>query len=306
MKKCLILFLFFICGVSLFAQTRIFVPPVTGADSDEEASFFYRRITYEVVLQYYTLINTWRGSSFTLQGSIEDGNADERIFYLELINSATGETIGEQHLVYSSTDAYVGGLVSAIVYNMLSNIPNINENYGWRDKWLFIGISGMWSPRIYTGERQSVYWANFGAGAYAEFHFLNSMSASLEMQFVNEWVVVSQTRREEYSDLMLEIPLSLKYVIKPFDHFMLEPYAGISFNVSLTGFTEPSLCSWFAGFQLGVKVGPGIIVIDPRFSMDFSRSLISSTRVEYARNLVHISAGYKLGFFPKNQWGVRK
>ena len=323
-KKCLILFLFFICGASLFAQnlrkTKIFVPPVTGTDRQEDASFFHRQIAYEVVLRYYTLTNTRHGSGFTLKGSIEKNeilrapdtiendnndlqNHGEYIFSLELINNATGETIGEQSLVYSSTeDAFVGGLVSDLVYNLLSNIPNIEENYGWRDKWLFIGLNGIWSPRIYTGERQSVYWANFGAGLQAEFHFLNFMSASLEVQFVNDWVVVSETTKEEYSDLMLEIPLSLKYVIKPFDYFMLELYAGVSFNFSLTGFTQPSLCSWFAGFQFGVKAGPGVITFDPRFSMDFFNSLISSSGVEYTRNLIQIAAGYKLGFFPKSQW----
>jgi hypothetical protein len=285
-------------------------------------------------------MNTRQGSGYTLKGSIEKNEAFRApetaenglqnhggyVFFLELINSATGETIGGQSLAYSSTeDASVSDLVSDLVYNLLSNIPNIEdkdeadagteagaaaeparaagpareEPADWRGKWLFLGLSGVWSPRVYLGERQSVYWANFGAGAYAEYHFLNFMSAGLEAQFVNDWVVVSQARNEEYSDLMLEIPISIRYVMKPLDYFMLEPYAGVSLNVSLTGFTRPSLCSWFAGFQLGVKAGPGAIVIDPRFSMDFSKSIISSGGVEYTRSLVQISAGYKMGFFPK-------
>ena len=334
MKKYLTLFLLFFCGVSLFSQSpreaKIFVPPITGTGRQGDASFFYNRLTNEVVIQYYSLVRTSRDSDFMLRGIIEPSininvshalyekeilraleivndynrnlqNPEEYIFLLELTDSATDKIIAAQSLVYNTrNDASVGNLVSVMVYNLLSSIPEINEINNWRNKWLFLGLSGMWAPRIYTGEEQSVNWVNFGLGFQAEFHFLNFMSMNLELQFVRDCVVVSRISREEHTDLMLEIPVSLKFVIKPLNYLILEPYGGISYNISLMGTTQPSPLSWFAGFQFGIKAGPGIITIDPRFSMDIFKSIIVQNQIEYNRDMIQIAVGYKFGFFSRN------
>jgi len=332
MKKCLILFLLSL-SVPLFAQisreAKIFLPPVSVTGSQEDASFFYKHLSNETVLRYYATVKNRRNSDFVLRGTVEPyseidisqaieekeilraleiienynasiKNSKESIFSLELINNATGETVGKQHLVYGSTnDASIGELVSLMVYNLLSGIPDINELDDCRNRWLFVGVSGLWAPRVYIGEQQSVNWANFGVAVSAEYQFLNFLSVNLDVQFTRDWVVVSLTNKEEYTDLMLEIPLSLRFVFKPLDYFMLEPYSGVSLNLSLTGSTEPSLFSWFAGFQFGVKAGPGVIVIDPRFSLDFHKSVIPQRNIEYDRYLIQVAAGYKLGLLPK-------
>jgi len=374
-----------LAAISLSAQTfreaRIFVPPVNGGGVEGDNAFFYRQLTYEVVLQYHSLVRTRFSSDFMLRGSIapytgeeqflidnpyeepeeklepvvdtgpvperpiprirntfgrreffswdingeisffdttgrdnyapeienesvyfyesEEINTDEYVFILELINSTTGRVVAKQYLIYRFVDAAVGELVSIIVYNMLSNVPDIEADLDWHENWLFADINAMWAPRIYTGQEQSVSWVNFGLGASLEYHFLDFMSVSVGLQFVQDWVVVTKTPRVEYRDLMLEIPISLRYVIKPLQ-FMLEPYGGVAFNFSLMGATKPSPLSWFAGFQFGVKVGSGMIVIDPRFSMDFSSSTFPQRPSElYQRYLIQIAVGYKFGFLPK-------
>jgi len=334
-KKYLILLPLLLFGFSLFAQTsretKIFVQPVTGTGRQGDISFFYGRLCNEVVFQYYVLVRNRLNSDFMIRSSIkpfveEDESrtaadekdtlrtretvennssdteaANEFVFTVELINTETGRNIGGQRLIYTSTsDASVGNLISIIVYNLLSGIPIIGEMDDWRDKWLFLGLNGIWAPRIYTGERQSASWANFGLGITAEFHFLDFMSFGIEPQLVQDWVVVSESSGEAYTDLMLEIPLLVKFVLKSFDNFAVEPYLGASFNFSLTGTTEPSLCSWRAGIQLGIKAGPGMIIIDPRFSMDFTKSVIVSNQVEYSRLMINVALGYKFGLIQKN------
>ena len=215
---------------------------------------------------------------------------------LELIDNATGELIGEQRLVYVAVDASVGDLLSIQVYNMLAGIPDIEETNDWRDNWLFLETSLLWSPRIYIEQNQSVNWLNFGLRASLEFHFTNFLSLGAGAQFVQDWVVTSI---DEHRDLVLEIPLALKIVLKPSNYYMLEPYGGIAFNFSLLNATIPSPSSWFVGLQFGVKAGAGMIVIDPRFSMDLGKSALTARPIEYQRNSIQIGVGYKIGFFLK-------
>jgi len=216
---------------------------------------------------------------------------------LELINNITGDTLGKQQLVFTTVDASVGDLLSIQVYNMLAGIPDIEETYDWRDKWLFLEASFLWAPRIYIQANQSVNWLNFGLRLAFEFHFVDFLSLGIGSQFVQDWVV--SKKYGEFRDLILETPISIKGVFKPAEQFILEPYGGIALNFSLMDATKPSTASWFAGLQFGVKAGPGMIVIDPRFSMDFEESSLVGTPIKFQRNSMQIGIGYKMGFFLK-------
>jgi hypothetical protein len=381
-KKCLVLaFFLLITGLSLYAQNfreaRIFVQPVDGTGMIGDNAFFYKQLTYEVVLQYYTLARTRHASDFMLRGTIapytgeeqflvdyppeeseiantgpvptrpiprirntfgrreffswetngeivffdtsiedsgsgtepesfhieegigDDDSAGESVFTLELINSISGEVIAKQYIIYRFTDAAVGDLISIIVYNMLTGIPDIEADADWSNNWLFANIDAIWSPRVYAVPDPYTSWVNFGIGVSLEYHFLDFMSVGLGVQLVQDCIVIpDEDYGVEYRDLLLEIPLALKFVFRP-SMFTLEPYGGISYNHSLMGTTNPSFLSWFAGIQAGMKVGPGMIVIDPCFSMDFFNSQIVENSIEYQRYLFQISLGYKFGFLPK-------
>jgi len=212
---------------------------------------------------------------------------------LELIDNLTGELLGEQELIYSAIDASVGDLLSILIYNMLAGIPDIEETNDWRDKWIFLEASLLWAPRIYVEDERSVHWPNFGFRSAFEFHFANFMSFEFGVQLIQDLVTVDS---KEHRDLILEFPLAIKFALKPAKHFMLEPYGGIAFNVSLMKTTVPAVSSWFAGFQFGVKAGKGMIVIDPRFSMDLEKSSLHGNYSAYQRNTMQLGIGYKIGF----------
>jgi len=286
-----------------FRDVRIFVPPVFG-ERQGDGIFFYQQLTYQVIALNHTLVRTQRNSDYTLRGFISPEPLQEaaegsqnNIFLIEMTNSATNEVIAQQYIVYAALDAAIGDLVSAVVFNMLSGFPNYQQTDSWRENWLFVEGSLLWSPRIYQGQNQSINWFNFGLRLAADYHFFNFMSAELGIQLVHEWVIVSVPNNAEHRDLILEIPVALKFVIKPSDFYMLQPYAGISLNYSTMGQTKPSLFSWFTGFQIGLNAGSGMVVIDPRLSIDIQNSIVDT--YPYHRYMINIGIGYKHGFFPK-------
>ena len=224
----------------------------------------------------------------------------EFIFYLALVNNRTDQSIGEQYLIYKVTDNTVSRIVSVMVENLLSLIPQNLESIAsndFRDKWLFLDASVLWAPRLYTSKSQSISWLNFGAAVTAEFHFTNFLSLGAGVQLTQDWVVVDKDV-EEYQDLLLEIPFTIRYVIKPGNDLMIEPYTGIYANISLLNETKPSAFSWLLGCQIGIDMGPGMLVIDPRFAMDFYESSLN-TSLGYRRYLLQFGLGYKFGFFKK-------
>jgi len=243
-------------------------------------------------------------TGFSEEAPERDGS--EMFFLLELLNSKSSQVIGEQYIVFTELNEEVYNLIPVIVNNLLSIIPSARENRidaDVRDKWLFLNASFLWVPRIYSAEGDSISWQNFGLGFTFEYQFLNFLSAGVSFNFTQDWVVISRDT-EEYRDIIMEIPLMIKGVIKPASYFMLEPYAGAAVNLSLTQMTTPSLFSWLVGFQMGVKAGPGLITIDPRFAMDISSSSLTRTShdsIDYNRMLINIGVGYKIGLLQKSQ-----
>jgi len=326
------LFFFLIISVNLNAQNireaKIFVPPVTGIGSTEEIAYFYRQLTHEIIAQSHTFVRLKASSDFMLIGIIkpltcyhdhsticpayphqhkEYTDSIEKVFHLELIKTSTNKVIGEQYIVYSSYEVKLMDMISTLVYNLLSGIPDIITVDDSRRKWFFAGVYGMWIPRIYTGENdehESVFLLNFGLGIETEIHFLNFMAINIGLQFSQDWIVLSSAENADHRDIILEIPLALKFVFKPGKFYLLEPYAGVSYNFSMMHVAEPSRYSWFTGLEFGMHAGPGFITIDPRFSMDILTSKLGSitnSQLEYSRSTIQISLGYKFGLLQKNK-----
>ena len=302
-KKVFFLILF-LTSLSLFAQTfreiKIYVPPVSGEGNFGDSTFFYNQLTYEVIFQHHLVARTLQGTDYTLRCMLlqEDGS---NVFFLEMIDNFTEEVMAQQYITYTRLDTSVENYLAAIVFNMLSVIPGVEQIDGWRNNWLFLGASILWSPRLYHSQYNSVSYMNLGIGFQAEWHFMNSLSVGAGLQFTQDWVIVSAASDSnmEFRDLIMEIPLSLKLVLKPSDYLMLKPYTGICFNISLMEATQPSALSWFAGFQFGVRAGPGIFFIDSRFAIDFFKSYVTNEDYDYHRSTLQIGLGYKQGFFQK-------
>jgi hypothetical protein len=211
---------------------------------------------------------------------------------LEISNTRTGEVLGNQSIVFIKADASVRELISTVIYNMLSNVPEIVDRTYRRDEFIFLEAGALWVPRIYYGEYDATNLLDFGLKFGIQIHFfqtLQPLSLGAGVQITTNSVDSSGI---DFSNLMLEIPLSLRYNFNLNDKFVLEPYGGAAWNYSFADSIKPSTFSWFLGLQFGIKAGPGIIIFDPRFSMDFSNSVLLEV-FEYQRYCMQLGVGYK-------------
>ncbi|MDR0322645.1 MAG: hypothetical protein LBI28_14215 [Treponema sp.] len=278
------------------------IPPVRNTperreffswEADDNA-FFYDTTSDEE--NNLTSLQTVAGYDGRQTGSSSDNL--EFNFTVELINTYSGEIAARQFVIYNTVDTSVRELISVIVYNLFAGIEVQKEEYNWRAKWVFFDFTAFWAPRLYNVGGETIDWLNYSFKLALEVHFLSFMSIGAGAHLTQDWISFWGAD-QEYHDFILDIPLFLKFVLNPTDYFTIEPYGGISFNYSLTGVISPSPYSWFAGLQLGIKAGPGMLVIDSRFAMDFFNSHIVETNEEYQRNCIYFGFGYKIGFIPK-------
>jgi hypothetical protein len=319
MKKRVVLLLLLRVCFSLAAQSgvSVYVPPVTGTGSGPEDNYlFYRLLLNELAEQNYAAAKAQNRADFSLIAALYpdlDENVDVDVdeygelvvtqffFHLELMDNKTGNVTVDGQLVYEIPSDVIS-LFPVLVYTLLSTIPRNtdNQNDEWRNMLLYAGGSAFWNPRVYFGDAQSAFFANFSGGLFAEFHFIGFMSAELGLGLAIDWV--SAVRNEDYRNLVMEIPLLVKFVIKPGDHLMLEPYVGIRYNFPFYDTINTPMFSCLAGFQYGVKVGPGVLIIDPRFTFDIGDSsleALSGDTLDFQRYAIYIGVGYKYGFIKK-------
>lgn len=332
MKKCCLVLLLLGAGFSLGAQANsnvfVFFPSIIGTSRNVgDNAAIVKMLTNELTKRNCVLTSSPQKADFLLYGTLTplygstgyegryfaDTSAavvysfdastqatTEQLFHFQLTlkNVKTNETV-QQNLIYASTDD-IYNFFPLMTYNLFTHIFGSSAAVeDWLNKRLYAGMSAFWSPRIYYGTQQSAHFVNFGGGALVELLLAKFMSIEAGVELVPDWVVYSND--EYYQNLMLEIPVALRFIIKLSDHYMLGPYGGIHVNVPLYDTTKPPLLAWMAGIVGGVKAGPGIFFVEPRFSMDIGKSSLNTepgiTPLDYQRFIVHIGIGYKFGIF---------
>jgi len=293
------------------------VPPLDGVGFIDDMALFYKKITGEIVMQYRSLGKARVLSDYVITGKVmpiaeveielpPDSEGDDNVLFVELYDNAVGEAIGEQYITYSIPDENTENALSVIIYNLLSAIPDVIELYGeednWRNKLLYFNPNFLWVPKIYTGTLQSVHIAGVGAEFLVDINVLSFLAVKFGIDVTQDWVALYGPDTT-HSDMIINFPIGVAYILRPLTYLMLEPYVGVNLNLSLQQRTKPYLFSWMVGFQGGIRAGPGIVVFDPRFSMDFGTSSLmpeKSTRpYEYWRYTIHLGVGYKFGFFQR-------
>jgi len=270
------------------------VPPVKNAPGRRE--FF----SVEKKDEIFFLDST--GDNNALFSEIKAQAQEEGYYFiLEMLDSATGDVIGSQKILFSVTDDYVSKLVYFIVHNLLSNIPETPPKRGdSRDRWMYFETSALWMPRIYYGGYELINLLGFGMKFGVEVRFLDFMSLGVGAQITQEQISVSDMSAAE---LVLELPVAIKYVLKIENNYALEPYGGAALNYSIDKKIQISEFSWFAGVQFGIKdkSETGMFVIDPRFAMDLFNSVYPAGNIEYQRYSFQLGLGYKFGAFQKKR-----
>jgi len=324
MKKFTITVLLLFTTFSLYAQTlnapvvfpqarkssaSVYVLPVIGTGSKpEDNMLFYNKIVSELKEQNFIQAKSLPESEFYYIGAlssspdVSESGGKQYVFRLTLLDSLTNTVQSEGDVVYEDTEN-ISNSFSTLVYTLLLTIPESAGKNNWRNKWVFASASVFWTPRAYAADSASMHIVNFGGGIYGEMQFMDFLAAGLGFEFTTDMLKVSANDEEIPVNFLLEIPVVIKHVIKPGEYFMLEPYAGIQLNIPFTTDTKPPIISGLLGFEYGVKLGPGVFYVDPRFSIDLGKSVMdpeSTNRgIEFQRYIIHIGAGYKLGFFTR-------
>jgi len=170
----------------------------------------------------------------------------------------------------------------------------------WRNDWLYLGAAIKWKPALYSvdsGAKNTAF-PGIQGGISAELQFLDFLSFETGVEVGVDGVRATISGKEtDFYNLMLEIPLLLKLVLKPGINSMIEPYLGAYFNVPLIKNFDSYPVSLIGGLQYGFKAGPGAIFFNAGFSADIDNFKVNNKSVH--RYNVHIGLGYKYGFFPR-------
>jgi hypothetical protein len=261
-------------------------------------------------------------NSISGDSSINGKNANDYLFSLALINNSSNEIIAEQVLIYQSTHD-VGPFIPIIIYNLLSGVPLIQitqntqntqetgdaeetqdtqetpiaqetQQTDRRYNRLYVGADVLWTPKIYQNLKPPFNALNFGFGLSAEWQFSHFLSIGTGALLTADWYNTerSSTGKVYSPDIGLEIPLTLRFIIKPRVDNWIVPFAGAHYNYSFAKIKTVKIYpfSWMAGLQFGIDKGPGILTFTPSFSMDIGTN---------PRMLIYVGIGYKFGFLKK-------
>jgi hypothetical protein len=190
-----------------------------------------------------------------------------------------------------------------------------NSDTSWKDKRLYPGIRAGVSPRDYvlnttlsniTAEPHS----SFEIAALCEVQIFSLFSLQTEIIYSRDVVRVDNP---EYgaitvSSNTLSIPLLAKLTARP-GIFYLAAFTGPNFvlplgtmEVTRGGAAEAHdfspTAGWTVGTDAGMKIGPGLLFLDFRYSGDFKFAR-SNGDGQYRRNIFSISLGYNYGFINK-------
>jgi hypothetical protein len=307
---------------AVYGQTRedvrVFVPrPTANTGTPEQQAYFQEQFKSEISGAGYAVAENQQNSDYTMQLTIR-GNPDFDLYegeeefdlLIQLLRNSDGAEVVQFSFPFTKTDdMYEWNLY--LVYQALANVPMtkltaIPKSDYWRNKYLYIAAAGGGDIPWFTVEKyhkkqqdaqgvgndQATLAPSFLLGL--EYHFLNFMSAEADLKF--RFMSIEGKKNM----LVPSFAAVAKAVIKPSDHFMLEPYAGMEFPMSTDGEIKLPRFAMVGGMQFGVRGGSmGALFIDVNFTYDLGKTKTDTTygTGEFQRFQIGVLIGYKLGFF---------
>jgi hypothetical protein len=273
------------------------------------------------------------GVRYALTGGVYPGN-NEGEYYLQLWlwDMADSVFIYSDDLVYRNIEegletlpALVEYLFSHIIEKPAEAEPETEKE--WDDKMINIGFRSGVSRHWYTEPEETApgaYSLNYEGGLFIAVRLNSLISIQAEADFIWDDLVyrgitnvsgtaaytpvLVNTRHRSFS---LLFPLLFKLNFRP-GNFRIAPYGGLFAFVPL-GKTlyrgnpgeEKDAFSWSAsvplgfsaGFEAAAKFGPGMILVDIRYSGDFGKITIhDAAETSYKRGMLSFTIGYAFGF----------
>jgi hypothetical protein len=327
MRKLVVCLLVLVSPV-LHAQTRndttVYVAPTVGGNTTEQI-FFNDNMKSEVRGANYLVVDSKQEADYTVNLSItreedyDDPTVMVSVLNLSLIrNEDSYEVVQFSWEYYEVEEMYNWNLY--LVYQAMANVPmtkvfDAPHTDHWRNKWLYVSPQVNYTFHAYYFEGSTGLSWDFnaatpiGGAVDVELHFLNWMSVETGMELSFETFPKSaiykqtdkaKTEPGDFSATTVLFPLLIKFVWKPYLHFMVEPYAGVGLNMGINrdNLIIPFL-SVLGGAQWAVKLGErGGIYLDTRFGWDLGNGQIpGNIDVTFHRYTITVGLGYKIGFF---------
>jgi hypothetical protein len=345
MKKHIMLSLVFLAGaMSAFTQTRqdvnIFIAPVMG--TPEQALFFQENFTTECIGAGYSVARNSGDADYTLKlevkpnivlyddGTQEQAPPDEKqnILQITLVKNEDNTEVVTFAFAFTTTEEmYDFNLY--LLYEAMANVPMSKENSivrsdNWRNKWLYLRASFDYPITFYQLNEPEAIWGynpNYpNNDQHIMWHNMDhrispfpALTVGLELQYL-KWMSTEANFNLSFSDPMNNafipaIQVEQKFIIKPTERFMLEPYAVVSFpmNTSSANVQFPKL-GVGGGAQLGVRAGDrGVLFVDINYIYFLGNVVMKNEDqnypnpdvVTYTRFSVGLGFGYKIGFFDR-------
>ncbi|MDR0599042.1 MAG: hypothetical protein LBG84_03035 [Treponema sp.] len=291
----------------------------------EQEDFFAEQFKSEITAAKYTVTDNRDEADYLIQLIIEEneywGEEDEKRYLLTpiLIRAEEGTEVVRFSWPFTDmTEMYQWNLF--LVYEAMANVPMTKELGGsssvivekqvapgmddrWRNKWLYLNI-GAGADMTYLVGSGSLRMAQGMVGpsvfAGAEFHFGDTLSLELDP-------VRARALNDEKRYFVIWSPsAALKWVFKPEEFLMIEPYAGAEYERIVGGEPGRDRAPWLsalAGVQLGLRAGRrGAFVFD--FGVTYS--LLGTWRLDgeekdYGTIRFTFAVGYKVGFLDRKK-----
>jgi hypothetical protein len=188
------------------------------------------------------------------------------------------------------------------------------EDYAWKNKWLYLGLRGGPSPRLYVrpdGTPLTVG-LSFDVGIRGEFQFFsvhwpdNFFSLSLQTGMditmdnaINRTYLAPSSF--DFTTWTLSVPAVFKINYKPIS-FLLSLYGGVFYILPLKSYTFELPLGYTVGINWGGKMGPGVLFLDLRISGDIGQAVINSASgIVHKRIMITLSMGYEFGLFDRKR-----
>ncbi|MDR3166357.1 MAG: PorT family protein [Treponema sp.] len=258
---------------------------------------------------------------------------DEALSYMPALVSWVFSRIPEERIVVENSSTSTIEIItdsSGRQYEVIDNPLN---------RWLYVGLRGGGSLRLYTLPLLvQDYSSNFTQGFSYEIalqfgvRFLSFMSFQAEAIFTQDnapfrgpkFNVLEDEIRyiyytDSYKSKSLLFPVTLKFPLA-FEPYMVTPFGGVYLALPLgqmtlettnttgkSGTFEYGLTMGLGltvGIDLGLRLGPGILFLDIRYSGDFGDTIIQmddGTTRSYRRAMLSFSIGYELAILNKRR-----
>jgi hypothetical protein len=343
-KNFVFLLVFLGLTIAAGAQTRddisVYIAPVVA--SPEQAAYFQENFTTETIGAGYNIAKNAQDADYTLKlevkpnmilyddGSVEKAPPDEKQYILQvtLIKNEDNTELVTFAFAFTTTDEmYDFNLY--LLYGAMANVPltkvhGAEYNDLWRNKWLYVRASfdypitfyqlrdpqAIWgyNPN-YPNDEKNIMWHNLD-------HRISPFPAvtlGIEFQYLR-WMSTEANFNLSFNDpmdnsLIPAIQIEQKFIVKPTDRFMIEPYGAVSFpmNTSSESVQFPKL-GVGGGVQFGVKAGErGAFFVDVNYihflgdvvMRNENQQYPSPDTINYTRFSVGLGVGYKVGFFDR-------